>query len=95
MKKNLSDIPLSFLDLATIVEGDTSAADAFSRSVTLARHAEKLGYRRYWFAEHHNIESVASAATAVLIGHIAGATSTIRVGSGGRDAAESCAADHR
>ncbi|MEJ0031029.1 MAG: LLM class flavin-dependent oxidoreductase [Bacteroidota bacterium] len=49
----------------------------------MAQHAEKLGYKRYWFAEHHNMESVASAATSVLIGHIAGATSSIRVGSGG------------
>jgi luciferase family oxidoreductase group 1 len=74
---------LSVLDLATILHGDTSPADAFRRSVELARHAEQLGYRRYWFAEHHAMESVASAATSVLIGHIAGATSKIRVGSGG------------
>jgi luciferase family oxidoreductase group 1 len=74
---------LSILDLATIAHGDTTPADAFRRSVESARHAEKLGYKRYWFAEHHAMESVASAATSVLIGHIAGATSTIRVGSGG------------
>jgi len=81
-RKRLEDIPFSVLDLATIVEGETPG-DAFKRSMALAQHAEKLGYTRYWFAEHHNMESVASAATAVLIGHIAGGTSTIRVGSGG------------
>ncbi|HMJ69721.1 MAG TPA: LLM class flavin-dependent oxidoreductase [Cyclobacteriaceae bacterium] len=74
---------LSVLDLATIAHGDTSPADAFRRSVALAQHTEQLGYKRYWFAEHHAMESVASAATSVLIGHIAGATSKIRVGSGG------------
>jgi luciferase family oxidoreductase group 1 len=83
MKKSLSEIPLSVLDLATIIHGDKSPADAFKRSVRLARHVENLGYKRYWLAEHHNMESVASAATSVLIGHIAGATSSIRVGSGG------------
>jgi luciferase family oxidoreductase group 1 len=74
---------LSVLDLATIIQGDPSPSSAFQRSVKLAQHAEQLGYKRYWFAEHHNMESVASSATAVLIGHVAGATSTIRVGSGG------------
>ena len=83
MKKKLADIPASILDLAIIVQGDGSAADAFKRSTTLAQHAEQLGYTRYWFAEHHNMESVASAATAVLIGYVANGTSTIRVGSGG------------
>ena len=83
MKKTLAEIPVSILDFASIVHGDTSVASAFKRSMTLAQHAEKLGYKRYWFAEHHNMESVASAATAVLIGHIAGGTSSIRVGSGG------------
>lgn len=78
----MEDIPLSVLDLATIVEGETPA-DAFKRSMALAQHAEGLGYTRYWFAEHHNMESVASAATAVLIGYVAGGTSKIRVGSGG------------
>lgn len=73
----------SILDLATIIEGDTSPASAFHRSMQLAQHTEKLGYRRYWFAEHHNMESVASAATSVLIGYIAGGTNNIRVGSGG------------
>jgi len=79
----LPGIPLSILDLATILHGDASPADAFKRSVALAQHAEQLGYQRYWFAEHHSMESVASAATSVLISHIAGATSKIRVGSGG------------
>ena len=83
MSKNLAEIPVSFLDLATIIQGDISASSAFHRSVTLAQHAEQLGYTRYWFAEHHNMESVASSATAVLVGYVAGATSTIRVGSGG------------
>ncbi len=83
MKKSLSNIHLSILDLATIVQGDTSVASAFKRSLTLAQHADRLGYKRYWFAEHHNMESVASAATAVLIGHVAGGTTSIRVGSGG------------
>jgi luciferase family oxidoreductase group 1 len=83
MTKKLEEIHASVLDLANIIQGDESAADAFERSKTLAQHAEKLGYKRYWFAEHHNMESVASAATSILIGHVAGATSKIRVGSGG------------
>ena len=78
----MSDIPVSVLDLATIVEGETPS-DAFKRSLALAQHAEGLGYHRYWFAEHHNMESVASSATAVLIGYVAGSTTRIRVGSGG------------
>jgi luciferase family oxidoreductase group 1 len=73
---------LSVLDLCPILAG-TNAADAFARSRDLARHAEKLGYRRYWVAEHHSMPGIASAATAVVIGHIADGTSTIRVGSGG------------
>jgi luciferase family oxidoreductase group 1 len=73
---------LSILDLCPIPAG-SSAATAFSNSVDLARHAERLGYRRYWIAEHHSIPGVASAATSVVIGHIAGATRSIRVGSGG------------
>ena len=76
-------IPFSILDLATIVQGDVNAGNAFRRSLDLARHAEQLGYKRYWFAEHHNMESVASAATSVLVGYVARGTSTIRVGSGG------------
>jgi luciferase family oxidoreductase group 1 len=83
MSKQLSDIPFSILDLATIIEGDGSAGPAFKRSLETAKHAESLGYLRYWFAEHHNMESVASAATSVLIGYVAGGTRSIRVGSGG------------
>ena len=75
-------IPLSVLDLAPIVEG-SDAATALRHSLDLARHAEAWGYRRYWVAEHHNMDGVASSATAVLIGYIAGGTKTIRVGSGG------------
>jgi luciferase family oxidoreductase group 1 len=75
-------IPFSVLDLAPIVRGG-SAADAFRNTLDLARHAERWGYRRYWLAEHHNMPGVASAATAVAIGFVAGGTSTIRVGAGG------------
>jgi len=75
-------VPLSVLDLAPIVAGAT-AADAFRNTLDLARHAERLGYRRYWLAEHHNMPGVASAATAVVIGHVAAGTTTIRVGAGG------------
>lgn len=78
----LSGTPVSILDLATIVEGAT-AADAVKRSLQLAQAAERLGFTRYWFAEHHNMESVASSATSVLIGYVASGTSSIRVGSGG------------
>ncbi len=82
MQKQLNNIPVSVLDLSTIIEGD-NAAGAFRRSLALAQQAETLGYTRYWFAEHHNMESVASSATAVLIGYVAGGTTSIRVGSGG------------
>lgn len=75
-------IPFSILDLCPITEGST-AADAFRNSVELAQAAEKWGYHRFWLAEHHNMPGIASAATAVVIGHVAGATKTIRVGSGG------------
>jgi len=78
----LADTPLSVLDLAPVRQGGT-ISDAFANSVALARHVEALGYKRFWLAEHHNMPGIASSATAVLIGHIAGATSTIRVGSGG------------
>jgi luciferase family oxidoreductase group 1 len=83
MSKNLKNIPVSVLDLANIIQGDPSAGEAFKRSLTFAQHAERFGYKRYWFAEHHNMDSVASSATPVLIGHIAEGTTTIRVGSGG------------
>jgi len=72
----------SILDLATIVKGD-DIHQTFDKSVRAAQHAEKLGYTRYWFSEHHNFPNVASAATSVLIGHIASQTKTLRVGSGG------------
>lgn len=75
-------IPFSVLDLSPIAEGST-ASDALRNSVELAQHAERLGYKRYWLAEHHNMPGIASAATAVVIGHVAGGTRTIRVGSGG------------
>src|SRR5690606_28791278 len=75
-------IPYSLLDLAPVTEGSTPA-EAFANSLDLARHAERLGYTRFWLAEHHNLPGIASAATAVLIGHIAGGTSAIRVGAGG------------
>ncbi|UII25048.1 LLM class flavin-dependent oxidoreductase [Fulvivirga maritima] len=76
------DIKYSVLELAPVLAGGTPR-DSFDNSVTLARHVEKLGYNRFWLAEHHNMISIASAATVVLIGHIAGATESIRVGSGG------------
>ena len=72
----------SVLDLAPVPEG-SDAGQAIANSVDLARHAEGWGYHRFWLAEHHNMPGIASAATSVLIGHIAGATSTIRVGAGG------------
>jgi len=75
-------IPFSVLDLSPIAEGST-ASDALRNSVELAQHAERLGYKRYWLAEHHNMPGIASAATAVVIGHVAGGTRAIRVGSGG------------
>ena len=74
--------PLSILDLSPIVEGG-SAAQALNNSLDLARHAEAWRYRRFWVAEHHNMPGVASAATAVVVGHVAAGTRTIRVGSGG------------
>src|ERR1700753_3779330 len=72
----------SILDLAPIAQG-APAADALHNARDLAQHAEGWGYRRYWLAEHHNMIGIASAATAVVIGHVAGGTKTIRVGSGG------------
>jgi luciferase family oxidoreductase group 1 len=75
-------IPFSILDLAPITAGSDASA-AFRNTLELARLGERLGYLRYWLAEHHNMPGIASAATAVLIGHVAGGTSTIRVGAGG------------
>ena len=74
--------PYSVLDLSPILQG-SDAAQSFRNTLDLARHAERWGYHRYWLAEHHGMPGVASAATAVLIGHVAGGTSTIRVGAGG------------
>lgn len=75
-------IPISVLDLAPILQGG-DVRDALMRARALAQHVERLGYRRYWLAEHHNMPGVASAATSVVIAHVAAGTSTIRVGSGG------------
>ena len=75
-------VPLSVLDLSPIVQGGDAAA-ALRNTVDLARHAEEWGYRRYWLAEHHNMPGIASAATSIVIGHVAGATNSIRVGAGG------------
>ncbi|GAB2951608.1 luciferase-like monooxygenase [Hafnia psychrotolerans] len=75
-------VPLSVLDLAPVPQG-SSPKEAFHSSLALAQHAEKWGYKRYWMAEHHNMTGIASAATSVLLGFIAGGTKTIRVGSGG------------
>jgi luciferase family oxidoreductase group 1 len=77
-----SMIPLSVLDLSPVPQGG-DASQSLANTLDLARHAERLGYRRYWLAEHHNMRGIASAATAVVIGHVAGGTSTIRVGAGG------------
>ncbi|MBO9871776.1 MULTISPECIES: LLM class flavin-dependent oxidoreductase [Xanthomonas] len=75
-------MPISILDLAPVCEG-SDAAGAFANMLDLAQHAERWGYHRYWLAEHHNMPGIASAATAVLIGHVAGGTKRIRVGAGG------------
>lgn len=75
-------IPFSILDLSPIAEG-SDAATSFQRSLDLAQHGERWGYQRFWLAEHHGMPGIASAATAVLIGHVAAGTKTIRVGAGG------------
>ena len=75
-------IPFSVLDLSPILQG-SNVAQSFRNSVSVAQHAESWGYQRYWLAEHHGMPGIASAATSVLIGHVAGATKTIRVGAGG------------
>lgn len=80
--KEPTNIPYSVLDLALITEGQT-AAGAIANSRELAVHAEKWGYKRFWMAEHHNMENIASSATSVLLGHVAEATNTLRIGSGG------------
>src|SRR5690606_36131015 len=73
---------LSVLDLSPVPEGST-AGQSLRNTLDLARHAERLGYNRFWLAEHHNMPGIASAATSVVIGHVAAGTSTIRVGAGG------------
>lgn len=80
--QSIMSLPVSILDLVVMRAGE-SAGSAIARSVDLAQHAEKWGYRRYWLAEHHSIAGLACSATPLLIGHVAGATSRIRVGSGG------------
>src|SRR5271169_1955715 len=75
-------IPFSVLDLSPVIQGATPA-DAFRNTLDLAQHAEQWGYHRYWLAEHHNMPGIASAATSIVIAHVAGGTKTIRVGSGG------------
>src|ERR671919_663397 len=75
-------VPISILDLVPVIVGETPR-EALRKSLELAQHAEKFGYKRYWVAEHHNMTGIASAATSVGIGYLAGGTSTIRVGSGG------------
>ena len=75
-------LPISILDLVPVVLGETPR-EALSKSLDLARNAERFGYTRYWVAEHHNMTGIASAATSVVIGYLAGGTKTIRVGSGG------------
>lgn len=78
----MTSIPFSVLDLAPVKEGGT-IGESFRETLDLARHTEEWGYHRFWLAEHHNIAGIASAATAVLIGYVAGGTKTIRVGAGG------------
>jgi luciferase family oxidoreductase group 1 len=80
--RDLNSVPFSVLDLAPVPAGST-VADSLHNTLELARRAEALGYRRFWLAEHHNMTGIASAATAVLVGYVAGGTQTIRVGSGG------------
>src|SRR5476649_2580670 len=80
--KSLSDVKFSTLDLVP-VRANGSAAQSLRNSLDLAQHVEKFGYNRFWVAEHHNMDGIASSATSVLLGYLAGGTSTIRVGSGG------------
>ena len=82
MNKKLANIQFSVLDLAIVLEGKP-ISHSFANSGDLAKHVEEWGYKRYWLAEHHNMEGVASSAPSILIGHIASKTSTLRVGSGG------------
>jgi len=82
MTNQFSNIPFSVLDLSPVNQGST-AAESFRNSLSLAQHAENLGYKRFWLAEHHNMTGIASAATSVVIGYIAAGTQKIRVGAGG------------
>lgn len=82
MSKTESGTPYSVLDLAVVTEGG-SLGEAIQNSCDIAKHVEEFGYRRFWMAEHHNMDNIASSATSVLLGHVAGATRSIRVGSGG------------
>ncbi len=82
MSSSITKIPFSVLDLSPVFEGET-AGDALRKTLSLAQRVERLGYQRFWLAEHHNMPGIASAATSVVIGYVAGGTSTIRVGSGG------------
>ena len=79
----LSTTPISILDLAPMRDDESGPAPALQRSLVLAQHAERLGFSRYWVAEHHNMEGIASSATAVLLGYLAAGTTTLRLGSGG------------
>lgn len=79
----LSTTPFSILDLAPLRDDEAGPAPALQRSLALAQHAERLGFSRYWVAEHHNMEGIASSATAVLLGYLAAGTTTLRLGSGG------------
>ncbi|HEX5842924.1 MAG TPA: LLM class flavin-dependent oxidoreductase [Pseudomonas sp.] len=79
----LATTPLSILDLAPMRDDDAGPAPALQRSLALAQHVERLGFSRYWVAEHHNMEGIASSATAVLLGYLAAGTTTLRLGSGG------------
>jgi luciferase family oxidoreductase group 1 len=81
-EESLMRVPLSILDLAPIARGQ-SASDSFANSVALAQRAEELGYLRVWYAEHHNMASIASSATSVLIAHVGAQTRSIRLGAGG------------
>ncbi|WP_145642124.1 MsnO8 family LLM class oxidoreductase, partial [Bacillus licheniformis] len=81
-EQHFKNTKYSVLNLSPIVQGG-NAEQSFKQSMDLAQHAEKWGYHRFWLAEHHNIEGVASSATSVLIGYIAGGTKKMRIGSGG------------
>lgn len=82
MMSSITTIPFSVLDLSPVFEGETPA-QSFRKTLSLAQHAERLGYKRFWLAEHHNMPGIASAATSVVIGYVAAHTEKIRVGSGG------------